>query len=119
MRRFMVVNKSNRRLLAENVRAADSFFGRLKGLLGKRGFSTEDGLILFPCSMVHTIGMKTEIDVLFLSAIDEIVYVIEKMQPNRISPYVKASRYVVELPAGQVARTCTTKGHVISITQIY
>jgi len=57
-----------------------------------------------------------DIDILFISANNEIVYIIEKMTPNRISPHIKAAEYVIELPAGQVFRTGTIVGHIINIT---
>lgn len=104
-------------IVAEKVVIADSFFSRLKGLLGKKGMSDEEGLIIWPCSSVHTIGMKISIDVLFLSKENEIVYLIENMAPGRISPHIKKSKYVVELHAGKAARSDVTLGSFLSVTQ--
>lgn len=117
MKKVIINNTSNGRLLAEGS-IANSFLSRLKGLIGKKTMSEGEGLIINPCTMVHSIGMKINIDVLFISETNEIVYIIEKMPPNRISPYVKFARYVIELPAGSIQKTSTIVGHVISLIQV-
>jgi len=117
MQKVMVVNKCNGSIIVKNGRIADKFLARLRGLLGKEEFFAGEGLILAPCSMIHSIGMRIEIDVLFVATTGEIIHIIEKMQPNKVSPYIRNSCYVVEMPAGQVKRTCTTRGHMISIIQ--
>ena len=112
---LMLLNKDNGKMLAESIRVADSFLARLKGLWGEKHLPEGKGLILFPCSMVHSLGMKIDIDVLFVSRHHEIVSILEGLRPNHCSPYIKESRYVVELPSGQVARTATRKGHRIEL----
>lgn len=110
MQKYVILNTSNGQLLAEKAVLANKFYSRLKGLLGKKLMPEGEGLIIYPCTMVHSIGMKINIDVLFMSAKNEIVYIIEGMTPNHVSPHVKNASYVLELPAGQVARTCTAVG---------
>lgn len=115
MIKVIISNTSNGRLLAEEGSLANNFLSRLKGWLGKKTMPEGEGLIICPCTMVHSMGMKIDIDVLFLSVSNEIVYIIEEMIPNRISPNIKTAHYVIELPAGQVLRTGTAVGHTVSI----
>jgi len=116
MQKVMIENSSTGSILANEGGLADNYLSRLKGLIGKKDMAEGEGLIINPCMMVHSIGMKINIDVLFISKNNEIVHIVENMTPNRISPYIKAAQYVIELPAGQVLRTGTTVGDKINIT---
>lgn len=115
MHNAIIFNTTNQQLLATEGTLANTFFTRLKGWLGKKVMPDSEGLIISPCTQVHSFGMKIVIDVLFLSKNNEIVYIMERMIPNKISPNIKNAHYVIELPAGQVLRTGTAVGHIISI----
>lgn len=113
MQKVMVMNSDNGNILVENAVVANSFFTRLKGLRGKKSLFPGEGLLIYPCAMIHSIGMKMDFDVLFLSSSNQVVHLIEKMMPNRKSTYVCDAKYVLELPAGQISRTGTMIGHKI------
>lgn len=117
MRTIRIVNANTQKMLAREAIVADSFFLRLKGLLGRDEFLLGEGLLIKPCSMVHCLGMKINIDVLFISQSNEIIHIIERMTPGRISPWVRHASVVLELPEGQVARTDTKVGQKIKIIQ--
>ncbi|MEN6462249.1 MAG: DUF192 domain-containing protein [Syntrophomonas sp.] len=110
-----IVNANTQQILAREAVVADNFFLRLKGLLGRDEFLLGEGLLIKPCSMVHCLGMKITIDVLFISKNNEIIHIIERMAPGRISPWIKKAQGVLELPEGQVARTGTRVGQKIKI----
>ena len=75
--------------------------GRARGLLGRDGF---DGVMLLrPCRNVHTIRMRFAIDVAFCDRSDVVVRTVT-LRPNRISPFVWRSAYVLEAEAGAFAR---------------
>lgn len=115
MQRAMVINKENLNIIVEQGELANTFLTRLKGLLGRKSMNYGEGLLICPCDMIHSIGMKMEIDVLFVSQDNRIVHIIEKMAPNRISQHIKDSCYVIELPSGQVARTETRRGQELCV----
>jgi uncharacterized membrane protein (UPF0127 family) len=115
MKTVRIVNADTKAMLARDALVADSFLLRLKGLLGRDEFLFGEGLLIKPCSMVHCLGMKINIDVLFISKNNEIIHIIEKMSPGRISPWIKQALEVLELPEGQVARTGTRLGQKIKI----
>jgi len=54
------------RVLIENLEIADTFFKRLKGLLGRKGIKSNEGLLIIPCSDIHMFFMKFSIDIFFL-----------------------------------------------------
>ncbi len=113
-----IQNLSNGNLIADKGICADSFLTRLRGLLGRKTFRPGQALLIRPCKSVHCVGMKIAIDVVFVSAENEVVYIIENMKPYRFSPYVRKAAYVVELPAGRATATTTRVGDMLSITAL-
>jgi uncharacterized membrane protein (UPF0127 family) len=64
----------------ERCVVADSFFTRLRGLLGRRELSRDEGLLIRPGSSIHTWFMRFPIDVVFLD------------RDLRVSPLVRRRR---------------------------
>ena len=54
----------------ERVEVAAGFGERLKGLLGRDGLPVKTGMLIVPCSSIHTFFMRFPIDVFFLGAED-------------------------------------------------
>lgn len=100
---FKIVNINNENVIAEYTSYADTFMTRLKGLMFKRSFNKGEGLVIVPCNSIHTFWMKFPIDVVFLSQDDTVVYVIEDLKPNRISPLIRNAHSVLELPVGTIS----------------
>ena len=89
--------QANDQVLLSEVLPGNTFWRRLKGLLGRRELALQQGLLLEPCNSVHTLGMKFAIGVLFLSADNRILQLIPSLQPGRLSPIVKGAKKVLEL----------------------
>ncbi|WP_416394982.1 DUF192 domain-containing protein [Allohahella sp. A8] len=83
------------------IREADTFFGRLRGLMGKASLPEGEALMFTPCSSVHTFFMRFAIDVVYLDKERRIVKICEQLKPWRMSLCFGA-RSVVELNAGKV-----------------
>jgi hypothetical protein len=96
---MMILNDS--KVLAENVDSADTFWKRLKGLLGKKRLEEGEGLLLY-CSSVHCFFMKFTIDAVYLSA-DMTVLDKETLAPWRVGRIVPGAKYVLELPEDAAA----------------
>ena len=88
------------KIIANNIKIADNFFKRLVGLLNRDKLDSDEGLLLKKCNQIHTIGMKFNIDALFLNEEGEIVYIEKNMEAGKISKYVKNACQVLELIAG-------------------
>jgi len=84
-------------LLLQEVILANTFWSRLKGLLGRASLPPQQGLLIRPCHSVHTLGMRFAIGVVFLNADNEILKILPELVPGRLSPVVKGSRQVLEL----------------------
>jgi uncharacterized membrane protein (UPF0127 family) len=113
-----IQNVTRGSVLADRASRADSFWSRLKGLLGPSSLEPGDGLVLEPATSVHMIGMRFAIDVLHLDRYGEVVRVVPALKPGRLGPYVWRSRTVVELPAGVAASTDTRVGDRLVIEAV-
>ena len=100
-------------VLGDDIREADPFFGRLRGLLGKEGLEQGEGLWISPCDSIHSFGMRFEFDALFLGPDRKVVGLYERFRRNRISRVFWSARGVLELPAGTIERTGTEVGDEI------
>jgi len=89
--------------IGSRIKLADGFLVRLKGLLGRRGLSEGEGMLLSPCSSIHCFGMKFPIDVIFLDRNYNIVDLKRDMRPGSHASCKKA-RYVLELKAGEIEK---------------
>jgi hypothetical protein len=111
----MLIKNFNNLILADRAKLAKTFMSRLKGLMFRKELDEGEGLILMPCNMVHTFGMRFPLDVVFISRDNTIVHTIQNLQPNRVSPMVKTAVRVLELPAGTISRTNTKEGDQLFI----
>lgn len=58
-----------------------------------------DGLLLYPCQMVHLFWMRFPLDLVYLDR-DKTVVLIETKYPNQVGAFVKNAYYVLEITAG-------------------
>ena len=107
---FAVTNARTGKDLATHARSADNFWTRFWGLMGVKELPAGSGLVIVPCNSIHCFGMKIVIDAVFISREGEVLHLIPDMKPGRVSPLVRKSRGVIELPAGSIAASETTVG---------
>ncbi len=91
------------------VVVADSYWTRLRGLLGRSGLNPGEGLLLRPASSVHTAFMRFPIDVVFLDRDLTVLDVVEGVPPWRVKAR-RGARAVLELGAGEATRQGITPG---------
>jgi uncharacterized membrane protein (UPF0127 family) len=80
----------------KNVAKTTNFLERMWGLLGRQKLEVDEGLLISPCSSVHTFGMRFTIDVVFLNKDLTIVKTVESLKPWRMAASNK-SYMVLEL----------------------
>ena len=106
----MLKNKSNGKTIMQNVKIADSFWKRFKGLMFEKR-SRFDYALVFPfqfCSKsdasIHMFFVFFPIDVVFLDEKKKVVDIVKGLKPF-VPLYVpkKASKYLIELPEGKAA----------------
>ena len=77
------------------------WWGRMRGLLGRRPPGWRSGILLAPCWAVHTFGMRYAIDVVFVSRGLRVVKVRRALAPCRVALCLGAVA-VVEVRTGVV-----------------
>ncbi len=102
-----ILNTSKNTVIARNVRFADTFWTRMKGLLGRRSISSEEALVITKCQSIHMFFMRFAIDAIFVDGKDRVVGLVENIKPFCLSPIFLRSKYVIELRAGTIAATKT------------
>jgi uncharacterized membrane protein (UPF0127 family) len=113
----MLINKTRNTVLAANVKIANTFFLRFKGLMGQDSIPDNWALVIEPCKQIHSFFVKVEFDAVFLNSDCEVVHVIPSMKPSQISPFIKPAIKVIELSSGKVSRTQTKIGDKIFFTE--
>ncbi len=108
-------NVTRQCLLVERGEIATTAWTRLKGLIGHAPLQPGEGLLIRPCRGVHMFGMRFPIDVLYVNKTGQVIRAVEHLAPGRIGPIVLDAHYVLELPAGTLARTRTVVGDHIAI----
>ena len=112
-----IMNRTRGTLLGTNVRLADTWWQRLRGFLLRPEPRSGEGILFTPCDAIHTLGMRFDLDVIFLDPRGDIVGVKEKLPPGKIPGRVAGARYVLELPAGTIRATGSTVGDSCSWTR--
>lgn len=82
---------------------ARHFLTRLRGLLGKPPLVAGTGLLLTPCSQVHTVGMRAPLDVVFLNADGVVLKCVPRLAPFRVAA-ARGARHALELASDTVQR---------------
>lgn len=90
------LTRANTDCVIKNVYKTTNFIERMKGLLGSQKLSFNEGLLITPCSSVHTFGMRYTIDVLFLDNELTIIKMVKSLKPWRMAAS-NASNMVLEL----------------------
>lgn len=94
------VNKEN--LVLENVRLANGFLQKFKGLMGRKKLNKSEGLMLLNCNSIHTCFMKFPIDVIFLNIDHEVIAMRKEVRPWRMVNFIKKAYITVEMAAGTI-----------------
>lgn len=100
-----------------DVMVAASMFARMRGLLGRPALRRGEGMLLQSCNMVHTLGMRYPIDVIFLRRDGLVLKVASDVEPRRARAHLR-SHCVLELAAGEAARCGIAPGLTLPIVAL-
>lgn len=81
----------------------ESVLERMRGLLGRAPLGPGEAMVIDHCNMVHTVGMRYPIDVVFVDRAGTVLRICPAVRPGRVRACLGA-RQVVELAAGEAAR---------------
>lgn len=111
----MMAHVNETRLVLASIEVASGMFSRMRGLLGREDMPPGHGLLISPCSSIHTFGMRFDLDVLFLDREGVVVHRVRDVKPCRIVRGGRRARSVVEARAGWLASTLVDIGDRLTL----
>jgi uncharacterized protein len=87
-------------IVCHEMKIADRFMTRLIGLLNKPQLEPGAGLLIEPCSSIHTFGMAFPIDVVALDRDYRVLGVWKDIPPWRVKVFSGDTYRVLELGSG-------------------
>jgi uncharacterized protein len=114
-RHVFVYNKTKETFLAFRVKVADSVFGRMVGLLGRRSLRPDSGVWIVPANSVHTVGMMFSFDLVLIDKNFKVVGLHELLRPFTLTWPKASAESVLELPAHSIFRSRTQIGDQLVI----
>ena len=108
-------NETRNTLVASRVCIARMPWTRTLGWMGRSTIALDEALVLKHCHAIHTWGMRSNIDVVFLSATYEIVAFHENVAPMRNIVQCRTAAHTVELHAGRIRATMTQLGDQVRL----
>jgi uncharacterized membrane protein (UPF0127 family) len=106
------------------VDVADSWFARLRGLIGRSDLPIDGGLYLPGTNSIHMLFMRFPIDCVFLGApradgTQEVVAVKENLRPwTGVVWWVRGARGAVEVAAGAASAAGLAAGDYIRLEPV-
>lgn len=105
----LLMDAESQRILIRNLRIADSWQSRTRGLLDTAELNRGEGLLLTPCNSIHTFGMSYALDIVYVGYDRRIVRCLHQVPPRRVS-FEWRARAVIELKAGEAHRLGLFRG---------
>lgn len=115
MSTITVRNLTRETVIGRKICEARTFWTRGKGLMFAPQLDRDEGLIIDPCSSIHTFFMRFPLDVLYMDRDNTVIRADERMKPWRIGPVFTGSKWVIELPPGTIEATGTKAGDRIEL----
>ena len=117
-RKYCIYNQTRECFLSFGVRAADTTFSRLRGLIGKLRLGPDDGLWVFPSCGIHSIGVLFPLDVIYVDENYRVVHTIEHFPAFRIAPIRTHAFSVLQLPTHTIYTSQTHPGDQLLICAV-
>lgn len=102
-RGHLTLRREDGRIICDKVEVADTIWRRMRGLLGRNGLASGEGLLIRPAWSIHTAFMRFPIDVVFVDHDLIVIRIAPSLRSFRTAA-CRGAREVVELPAGECER---------------
>jgi uncharacterized membrane protein (UPF0127 family) len=113
----VIVNQSRGNVLCERTEIADTLWRRMRGLLGRASLPAGNGMFFKGESSIHSAFMRFEFDAVFMDRELLVVGLAERIPPWRARA-AKGTRNILELAAGEIARTGVAIGDQLAVTEM-
>lgn len=107
------------RVIVDRLAVANTFWTRLKGLMGNDSLQPDEGLLIQGegGGGIHCFFMKIPIDLVYLDQQGQIVHLTRQMRPWTVARPILRARDVIECYPGTIARHGLMLGEVIQIEE--
>ena len=116
MARVVRIELDSGATVCEHCLVAADPWRRLRGLMFASSLDAGHGLLIRPCSSVHTSFMRFPIDVVFCTRDLEVLSVAAAVRPWRMRGQ-RGAKVVVELAAGEAARRGIQPGATLRLVE--
>jgi uncharacterized membrane protein (UPF0127 family) len=96
-----LIEAATGRVLLPQVEIADGFWSRLRGLQFRRALPAGTGVLLIPCSSVHTFFVRFRLDLLMLDGEMRVIGQRRNVAPWRLAFAPRGTHAVLETTAGE------------------
>jgi uncharacterized membrane protein (UPF0127 family) len=93
-------NATSGAIIATRVDRASTFFDRAIGLLARAHVRPDEGLWFDRCSAIHTLGMRSSIDIIFVDDKNAVIQLCPDVRSWRWAVVCRKARGVIELGCG-------------------
>lgn len=115
---YLVRSGATGRVLAWRVRRCDGWLERAVGFLPRAAIAPEEGLWFEGCGAIHTVGMRTPLDVVFLDAELRVLRAEGRVAPHRLYVGARRARVVAEFGPGFLAANRLQPGEPLRLEEI-
>ncbi|MGB7342885.1 MAG: DUF192 domain-containing protein [Pirellulaceae bacterium] len=99
---MQIIDCETSEVLLSNAEQASTWWQRFRGLMFRRSFCVGYGLWIQPCGSIHTMWMRTPIDVYFIAKDGTVTEIREQVRPWSVVIPQQKCRSVLEIPHGGV-----------------
>jgi uncharacterized membrane protein (UPF0127 family) len=114
---MLLKNLTTGETLAERVSAARSPWRRLVGWLYRSSIAADEGLLFGRCGAIHTLGMRTAIDIVFLDEHDRVEDVESNVEPGRARVARPGAHSILEMGPGFIEKHNVRVGHLLALAK--
>jgi uncharacterized membrane protein (UPF0127 family) len=113
---MQVYNKTKQKMLAADLKVADTFFTRVRGLLGTKSLPEGTALWIKDCPSVHTFFMSFNIDVIFLNDQMQVTRVVKNLPPWRCTRFFQfKNKSCIELSSSTQISDLVSQGDFLDV----
>ncbi|MFH1715004.1 MAG: DUF192 domain-containing protein [Elusimicrobiota bacterium] len=109
-----IINLTKNNIVIKNIIFADSFYKKMKGLLGRKSLPQDTGMLFTGAKQIHCFFMGFTIDVVFLDKRKKVIKIYHNLKPWRVTSYILRAKYVFELPEGTARNADLSEGDKMS-----
>ena len=117
MSRTVTIGRQGGHVVCESCVLADTAPRRLRGLLGRKGLGSGEGILLRPAPAIHTWFMRFPIDAVFVDRDLAVLKVAANVTPWRMAR-CRGARAVLELAAGEAGRRGIGPGDRLEVSGV-